>query len=160
MNRWLTALVLLTLPTQPAFADKLTVAEVYRKFEGDWVSVPEGDSAQTPCQSTVIRRFSLDVDGYELSIRDLQQDGSVLREFKYRLLAIPAESDMAPYLELFGPEVDRSKGSLVWRQQLSISMTDPDHLYAYFGYAAWPDSTRDFVDIVPHGFGGDMLRCR
>lgn len=144
---------------QPAFADRLTVAEVYRRLQGDWGRTPEGASDEAPCQSTV-RRFSLDTDGYGLTIQDVRRDGSVVRHYKYRLSEVPSEDSKAAYLEFLGSEVDRSKDALVWRDLLSISMTDVDHLHVYFGYASWGDTRPGYVEIVPHGFGGDMIRCR
>lgn len=145
---------------QPAFADQLTAAQVYQAFQGDWVSVSRGSADEPNCDSSV-RRLMLDVDGLGLTIQDIRADGTVGQELRYRLLAIPRADDKATFLEFLGPEVDRSLRDFKWRERYSISMSSPDRMLQYHGLKDWDVPRSDGLDdIVPHGAGGYMARCR
>jgi hypothetical protein len=160
MRRWLMLICLVALAAEPARADRLAAAEVYRRFQGDWHQVDPYKPDEIPCGGA-IRRYTLDPGGYGVTDQVLKADGSVIREYRMRLPVIPGENDKSGELEFLGPEVDGSQGKLVWRQMLSVSMTDVDHLFSHWGSAPWNDVRQDgFIDIVPHGFDTDMIRCR
>jgi hypothetical protein len=148
------------LTSQPAFAERLKAAEVYRTFEGDWAVASRSSPDQKTCQSG-IRRLALDADGLGLVVQDLRPDGSQRQELRYRLAAMPEADSSAVFLEFLGPEVDRSMRDATWRRQISIYIADAEHLQEFIGFAAWDEPRADgLFDIVPHGYGSDMIRCR
>lgn len=146
----------------PANAERLKVSEVYRHLQGDWAEADSATDVERACAAGRTR-LSLDDTGLVLTFQHLDADRRIRRSATLRLNSIPQEGDASVFLDFFGPEVDRTASAYVWQYQGTFSMSSPDRLSYYSGYAAGPDLVgadgRIIVSITPHGYGWDMVRC-